>query len=38
VLYRGRQLVHYRDRLPDDHQSSSLFLHYLREDFVGDTF
>jgi hypothetical protein len=38
VLYRGRQLVHYRDRLPDGHQSSSLFLHYLREDFVGDTF
>jgi hypothetical protein len=38
VLYRGRQLVHYRDRLPDGHHSSSLFLHYLREDFVGDTF
>jgi len=38
VLYRGRQLVHYRDRLPEGHQSSSLFFHYVREDFVGDTF
>jgi hypothetical protein len=38
VLYRGRQLAHYRERLPDGHQSSSLFFHYVREDFVGDTF
>lgn len=38
VFYRGRQLVHYRERLPDGHQSSSLFFHYLRRDFVGDTF
>lgn len=38
VLYRGRQLAHYRDRLPEGHQSSSIFLHYLREDFVGATF
>jgi hypothetical protein len=38
VLYRGRQLVHYRDQLPDGHQSSSLFFHYVGEDFVGDVF
>ena len=38
VFYRGRQLVHYRDRLPEGHQSASIFFHYVREDFVGDTF
>jgi hypothetical protein len=38
VFYRGRQLVHYRDPLPEGHQSTSVFFHYLREDFVGDTF
>jgi hypothetical protein len=38
VLYRGRELVHYRDRLPEGHQSTSLFFHYLRKDFAGDTF
>lgn len=38
VFYRGRQLVHYRDRLPDEHRSSSLFFHYVRPDFIGDTF
>lgn len=37
LLYRGRQLVHYRDPLPDGHQSSSIFLHYVRESFDGDT-
>jgi hypothetical protein len=37
VLYRGRQLAHYRDRLPDGHRSSSLFFHYVRPDYVGDT-
>ena len=38
VLYRGRQLVHYRDPLPEGHQSTSVFFHYLRKDFVGDMF
>jgi len=38
LLYRGRQLVHYRDQLAEGHQSSSLFFHYVGEDFVGDTF
>jgi len=37
VFYRGRQLVHYRNRLSDGHRSSSIFLHYVREDFAGDT-
>ena len=38
VFYRGRQLVHYRDRLPDGHRSSSLFFHYLPRDHVGNSF
>ncbi|MGH7785418.1 MAG: hypothetical protein ACRERC_01040 [Candidatus Binatia bacterium] len=38
VIYRGRELAHYRHRLPDGHQSSSLFFHYVGEDFAGDTF
>jgi hypothetical protein len=38
VLYRGRRLAHYREPLPGGHHSSSLFLHYLREGFVGDSF
>jgi hypothetical protein len=38
LFYRGRTLVHYRDHLPAGHQSSSLFFHYVREDFAGDTF
>jgi hypothetical protein len=38
VFYRGRELVHHRDALPDDHQSTSLFLHFVREDFGGDLF
>jgi hypothetical protein len=36
VLYRGRELLHYRYALPEEHQSTSLFLHYVREDFAGD--
>lgn len=36
LFYRGRQLTHYRDQLPAGHQSSSVFLHYVREDFSGD--
>ncbi len=38
VLYRGRELAHYREPLADGHQSSSLFFHYVREDFAYDTF
>jgi hypothetical protein len=36
VFYRGRQLVHYRDKLADGHTSTSLFFHYVREDYEGD--
>jgi hypothetical protein len=36
VVYRGRELVHYRDPLPDGHQSTSIFFHYVRPDFEGD--
>ena len=35
VLYRGRELVHYRQPLPRAHQSTSFFLHYVRESFSG---
>jgi hypothetical protein len=35
VIYRGRELVHYRDPLPAEHHSTSVFLHYVREDFRG---
>src|SRR5215475_1826628 len=38
VFYRGRRLAHYRDRLREGHQSSSIFLHYLPQHFIGDTF
>jgi hypothetical protein len=38
IFYRGRQLVHYREKLPDGHVSTSLFFHYVREDFAGDLF
>jgi len=36
LFYRGRELVHSRDRLPAGHQSSSIFFHYVREDYVGN--
>ena len=36
LFYRGRELAHYRDRLPEGHRSSSLFFHYVRSDYVGD--
>ena len=35
VFYRGRELIHYRNRLPEGHQSTSIFLHYVRTDFAG---
>jgi hypothetical protein len=36
LLYRGRELPHYRDRLPDGHTSTSIFFHYVRADFAGE--
>jgi hypothetical protein len=35
LLYRGRELPHYRDALPAGHTSTSIFFHYVREDFSG---
>jgi hypothetical protein len=36
LLYRGRERPHFRDPLPDGHTSTSIFFHYVPEDFDGD--
>ncbi len=35
LVYRGRELCHWRDALPAGHSSTSLFLHYVPADFTG---
>jgi hypothetical protein len=35
LLYRGCKLPHSRDPLPEGHTSTSIFFHYVREDFAG---
>lgn len=35
LLYRGRQLPHSRNRLREEHTSTSIFFHYVRENFNG---
>lgn len=35
LLYRGCQLPHSRDKLADGHTSTSIFFHYVRQDFAG---
>lgn len=35
LLYKGRELWHHRDPLPPGHRSTSLFLHYVPQDFAG---
>jgi hypothetical protein len=35
LLYRGRQLPHYRTLIPDGQTSTSLFFHYVAADFDG---
>lgn len=35
LLYRGRQLPHSRSALPEGHTSTSIFFHYVRQDFTG---
>lgn len=35
LLYRGAELTHHREALPDGHASTSLFLHYVPESFTG---
>jgi len=35
LLYRGREIPHSRDPLPEAHTSTSIFFHYVRENFAG---
>ncbi len=35
LLYRGVELPHYRGRLPDGATSTSIFFHFVRENFPG---
>jgi hypothetical protein len=35
LIYKGCELVHYRDALPKNHQSTSIFFHYVNENFTG---
>ncbi|HEY1463678.1 MAG TPA: hypothetical protein VGF44_09700 [Terriglobales bacterium] len=35
LIYRGCQVPHYRHRLQKGHTSTSLFFHYVDEDFLG---
>jgi len=35
LLYRGYQLPHSRDKLAAGHNSTSIFFHYVKEDFAG---
>jgi hypothetical protein len=35
LVYRGTRLPHYRSRLADGHTSTSIFFHYVHENFAG---
>lgn len=35
LLYRGCRVPHSREALPEGHTSTSIFFHYVREDFTG---
>jgi len=35
LLYRGCQLAHSRSELPEGHSSTSIFFHYVKQDFAG---
>lgn len=35
LLYRGREIPHSRSRLPAGHSSTSIFFHFVRQDFAG---
>jgi hypothetical protein len=35
LLYRGQELPHYRGTLTKGHTSTSIFFHYVRENFAG---
>ncbi len=36
LFYKGCELIHYRYSLPENHKSTSLFFHFVAEDFQGD--
>lgn len=36
LIYRGRELIHYRYALPAGHKSTSLFFHYVPQGFDGE--
>jgi hypothetical protein len=36
LFYRGCKVPHSRERLPSGHSSTSIFFHYVREDFGGE--
>lgn len=36
LIYKGRELIHYRYPLAAGHQSTSLFFHYVPKDFEGE--
>lgn len=36
LIYKGRELVHYRHALPGQHRSTSLFFHFVDRDFAGE--
>ncbi|MEQ1763689.1 MAG: hypothetical protein ABL984_11135 [Pyrinomonadaceae bacterium] len=36
LFYKGCELVHYRDALPEGHRSTSLFFHFVYADFAGN--
>jgi hypothetical protein len=35
LLYRGRQVPHFRDVLPEGHMSTSVFFHFVPQEFTG---
>lgn len=36
LIYKGRELIHYRYPLSASHKSTSLFFHYVPKDFQGE--
>lgn len=36
LIYKGRELIHYRYPLTEGHQSTSLFFHYVPKNFEGN--
>lgn len=36
IFYKGQELIHYREKLPKDHTSTSLFFHFVDYDFKGN--